>query len=195
MEGRSAPSKPSQANLRGWIAPRCLCRPHWNWPRERGGSARSSAPAGDPVSGFPRWGCPAGSGLPRGACSANHGTSWRWPRASLAACLPACRRGCMSARKCCGMPARMARRPDARLHVCLFACRAICLPLPFARSGRRTHGELPPLGQNGQTQRRTIRHSGGGLSVSLCHRVRPGRAHARLHRQARGRGLLYSRPR
>ena len=171
MEGRSAPSKPSHANLRGWIAPRCPCRPHWNWPRERGGSARSPASAGDPVPPAPRAGQTAGSGLPRCACPANHGPSWRLPRASLAACLPACRRGCMSASSRAGLLAQMARRQPAGLPVCLFACPTVCPHLPVAGSVGRGHGQLPPLGQDDQTQRRAIRHGGGGLSVGFGHRV------------------------
>lgn len=135
--------EPILANLRGWIALRCRCRPHWNWPRERGGSARPSATAGDPVPPVPRAGQTPGSGLPRCACPANRGPSCRWSRASLAACLPACPHRCMSARLHGGML--------ACLHVCLFACLAVCLPLPVASSVGRGHGQLSPLRQDDQT--------------------------------------------
>ena len=110
---------------------------------------------------------------------------WNWPR----------ERNCLPDRVCRAALVRMARTPLACLHVCLFACPAACLPLPVTGSVGRGHGELPPFRQDDQTQRRAIRHGGGGLSVGLRHRMRPGRAHARLHRQARSRGLLHSRPR
>ena len=84
----------------------------------------------------------------------------------------------MSTCKCCGMPAQMASKQHACLHVCLLACRAFCLLLPVAGSVGRAHGELSPLGQNGQTQRRAVRHGGGGLSVGVRHRMRAGGAHA-----------------
>jgi hypothetical protein len=129
------------------------------------------------------------------ACPANLGPSWRWsPRiaGSMIARLSAWLHVCLFARwPACPDGSRAA----CRLPACLFACLAVCLPLPVAGSVGRGHGQLPPLGQDDQTQRRAIRHGGGGLSVGLRHRVRPGGAHARLHRQARGRGLLHSRPR
>ena len=117
------------------------------------------------------------------------GHAWQHdrPPVGVAACLPVCARACWT-----GWPADSL---PICLPACLFACLAVRAPLPVAGSVGRGYGQLPPLGQDDQTQRRAVRHGGGGLSVGLCHRVRPGGAYARLHRQARGRGLLYSRPR
>lgn len=71
--------------------------------------------------------------------------------------------------------------------------KALC-PAKFSRSfltpgdkhDWRTHGELPPLGQEGGTQRRAIHHGGGSQSVCLRQRLRAERMRTRSHDQATG---------